>query len=88
MSASLCRSGGAGASIKDSYSFGSAASPSHFAGGGPTSPTSKTSHIEDALLALIALQLFDGSWDPEAPELYKLILSAALQGTTQGGYPV
>ena len=55
-----------------------------FGGGGPPpSPASKDIPNKDALLALIALQLFDGSWDPEAPQLFRLILAAALPDAAQ-----
>ena len=69
----------------DSASASASAASPHIASGPPT-PSSKSSLKKDALLALVTLQLFDGSWDPEAPELFELILSAALKGTTQGGY--
>ena len=41
--------------------------------------------IKDALLALISLQLFDGSWDPKTPRLFTLIfLAAAKTGASDG----
>ena len=41
-------------------------------------PPAKPYSTGDALLDLIALQLFDGSWDPAAPGFYQLILATAV----------
>ena len=62
----------------------SVASPTIQHSVGAASDELKAPVIKDALLALIALQLFDGSWDPKSPGLFPLILKAAAKAGASG----